>query len=126
MWMHCHLPLIKKHFSMSAAIQFIKIYSIGGPESTFVLDCRADILNSNVKEKISLSENGPNKLFPDGVNVSFVKLLEPGEIFVRTYERRVGFTSACGTPMSAASLVTCLNGFNETENEITVYNNGGK
>ncbi|RFU65400.1 diaminopimelate epimerase [Peribacillus glennii] len=85
-----------------------------------------DILDSDVQENIARKVNGPNDLFPDGVNVSFIKPIEEGHIFVRTFERGVGFTNACGTAMSASTLVTCLNGQNAVEKEISVYNNGGK
>ncbi|MDZ5473805.1 diaminopimelate epimerase [Bacillus sp. 31A1R] len=83
-------------------------------------------LQSNVQEKISTYVNGANPLFPDGVNVSFVKPIQKGHIFVRTYERGVGFTNACGTAMSASTLVTCLQGLNELEQSVDVYNPGGK
>ncbi|RIW35107.1 diaminopimelate epimerase [Bacillus salacetis] len=81
---------------------------------------------SNEQKSISETVNGPNNLFPDGVNVSFVQSLGPAGIYVRTFERGVGFTNACGTAMSASTLVTCLAGMNEYEKEIDVYNNGGK
>ncbi|MBM7692499.1 diaminopimelate epimerase [Peribacillus deserti] len=84
------------------------------------------ILASDVQETLSIGVNKPNTLFPDGVNVSFVRLLEKNHIFVRTFERGVGYTNACGTAMSASSLVTCLHAGNEPEKEISVYNNGGK
>lgn len=83
-------------------------------------------LESGIQEQLSEKVNGPNELFPDGVNVSFVKSMEQGSIYVNTFERGVGFTNACGTAMSASSLVTCLNGINEFEKVINVYNNGGK
>jgi diaminopimelate epimerase len=83
-------------------------------------------LQSDLQKKISEYVNGSNPFFPDGVNVSFVNPLEKGHIFVRTYERGVGFTNACGTAMSASTLVTCLLGLNQTEEVIEVYNPGGK
>ncbi|MFD9626982.1 diaminopimelate epimerase [Peribacillus muralis] len=86
----------------------------------------AAILKSDLQADLSAKVNRPNELFPDGVNVSFVKQLEPGSIYVRTFERGVGFTNACGTAMSASSLVTCSVGLNDLEQEISVYNNGGK
>lgn len=86
----------------------------------------SDVLQSNLQKEISEKVNAPNELFPDGVNVSFVKNIGDGKIYVRTFERGVGFTNACGTAMSASSLVTCLNGLNEFEKTIDVYNNGGK
>jgi diaminopimelate epimerase len=79
----------------------------------------------SVQEQLSAYVNGPNQLFPDGVNVSFVKSIEKGHIYVRTFERGVGFTNACGTAMSASSLVTCLQGLNGIEERISVYNDGG-
>lgn len=85
-----------------------------------------DQLQIDIQKQLSEKVNGPNELFPDGVNVSFVKPLGPGAIYVRTFERGVGFTNACGTAMSASSLVTCLQGLNEIEKTIDVYNNGGK
>ncbi len=83
-------------------------------------------LKNDSQKQLSEQVNGPNHLFPDGVNVSFVKPLVPGSIYVRTFERGVGFTNACGTAMSASSLVTCLTGLNDMEKVINVYNNGGK
>ncbi|WP_043933709.1 diaminopimelate epimerase [Bacillus sp. EB01] len=82
-------------------------------------------LSGDLQRTISEKVNGPNELFPDGVNVSFVRTLSPGQIYVRTYERGVGFTHACGTAMSASSLVTCLYGYNQTEKPIRVFNDGG-
>lgn len=86
-----------------------------------------DDLDKQFETQKSLSEyvNGPNELFPDGVNVSFVKSIEKGHIYVRTFERGVGFTNACGTAMSASSLVTCLLKLNDLEDKIHVYNEGG-
>lgn len=71
--------------------------------------------------------NDPNPYFPEGVNVSFAKILGANNLFVQTYERGVGFTNACGTGMSATSLIFALlnaNTFDPTE-DISVYNPGG-
>jgi diaminopimelate epimerase len=82
-------------------------------------------LDSSLQEEISRKVNNHNDLFPDGVNVSFIRLLEKGNIFVKTFERGVGFTNACGTAMSASTLVTCLMKENEVGQPVNVYNNGG-
>nr|WP_295971326.1 diaminopimelate epimerase [uncultured Bacillus sp.] len=109
-----------------ALSETLSFTALAVPNPHIVSIVESDVMQSDVQKQISEYVNGPNPLFPDGVNVSFVKLLTKGAIYVRTFERGVGFTNACGTAMSASSLVTCLNGFNETENAIDVYNNGGK
>ncbi|MFS0781565.1 diaminopimelate epimerase [Bacillus sp. 1P06AnD] len=84
------------------------------------------VMESDLQKEIAVYLNGDNPYFPDGVNVSFVEIKDEQAIFVRTFERGVGFTNACGTAMSASSLVTCMQGLNEYEKDITVYNPGGK
>jgi diaminopimelate epimerase len=96
------------------------------PNPHLIAMVETEQLQTELQKHLSEKVNAPNELFPDGVNVSFVKELTPGNIYVRTFERGVGFTNACGTAMSASSLVTCLNGLNELEGIINVYNNGGK
>jgi len=71
--------------------------------------------------------NSPNEYFPEGVNVSFCKILDNNKLFVQTYERGVVFTNACGTGMSATSLVFALlhSGKFDPDKDISVYNPGG-
>lgn len=76
------------------------------------------------QQRLASKLNGENTFTPDGVNVSYVLPLSHNEIFVRTYERGVGFTNACGTAMTASSLVATL--LNIVDEEVvTVYNPGG-
>ncbi|WP_394231649.1 diaminopimelate epimerase [Niallia oryzisoli] len=116
--------LINKHIEgLSADLTFT---ALAVPNPHIVTIVKAEDIHSDIQKNLSEYVNGPNPLFPDGVNVSFVNELTKGAIYVRTFERGVGFTNACGTAMSASSLVTCLNGLNEKEQVIEVYNNGGK
>ncbi|MEH7245173.1 diaminopimelate epimerase [Neobacillus niacini] len=96
------------------------------PNPHLISIVETDQIKSGIQKQISEKVNNPNALFPDGVNVSFVKSLSSGSIYVNTFERGVGFTNACGTAMSASSLVTCLQGLNDVDEIINVYNNGGK
>lgn len=84
-----------------------------------------EVIHSDKQEKIATMLNGENDWFTDGVNVSFVSRLEEGSIFVRTFERGVGFTDACGTAMSASSLVTKWIDELADEAVLHVYNPGG-
>lgn len=68
--------------------------------------------------------NNKNEYCTDGVNVSYVYPMTDNSIYVRTYERGVGFTNACGTAMTASALVANLNGVVRS-NLVTVYNPGG-
>ncbi|MGB6778373.1 MAG: diaminopimelate epimerase [Planococcus citreus] len=75
------------------------------------------------QEKWAAYFNGDNPYFSDGVNLSYVTPIEEG-IFVRTYERGVGFTDACGTAMTASALVSCLAGL-VPFGDVSVFNPGG-
>lgn len=87
----------------------------------------ADVLHSDFLKTLGAALNRPNPYFPDGVNVSLAQVIDSDHLFVRTYERGVGFTNACGTGMSAASLVFALTQPQEHafERLLTVTNPGG-
>lgn len=104
----------------------LRFTALAVPNPHLISIVETEQLQSELQKLISEKVNNPNELFPDGVNVSFVKPLKQCHIYVRTFERGVGFTNACGTAMSASSLVTCLLEFNKLGEVINVYNNGGK
>jgi diaminopimelate epimerase len=106
--------------SLSKSLKFTAL-SIPNPHLiTFV-----DEIDENVVQKIGERANELVEILPRGVNVSFVKLLAPQQIFVMTYERGVGITNACGTAMSASSFVSCYLNHNQFGQTIKVLNKGG-
>ncbi|KAB7709110.1 diaminopimelate epimerase [Bacillus aerolatus] len=111
------VPELSESIAFSAA-------AVPNPHLIAVVDKQQ--LVSYEQKYIAEKLNSLNPICPDGVNVSFVYPIETGKIYVRTFERGVGFTNACGTAMSASSLMTCLLEFNEFEKTIDVFNNGGK
>lgn len=61
---------------------------------------------------------------PNRANVSFVEV-RGRDLFVRTFERGVGLTNACGSAMAAASFAACLTGRLDYGVPLTVFNAGG-
>jgi diaminopimelate epimerase len=125
------LPLVMEQTSLinepiSDLSNELSFTALAVPNPHLIAIVETHHLQSEIQKELSEKVNNPNDLFPDGVNVSFVKPLSKGSIYVNTFERGVGFTNACGTAMSASSLVTCMDKLNDFEEVIQVYNNGGK
>lgn len=111
---------------ISSLSEELAFSAVAVPNPHLISIVEKEQISSEVQKNISEYVNGPNELFPDGVNVSFVVPIQNAQIYVRTFERGVGFTNACGTAMSASTLITCLQGINELEQPVEVFNNGGK
>lgn len=105
----------------------LKFTAIAVPNPHLISFVSEEVMNSDALGKLGKELNQPNPYFTDGVNVSFAQILDHNQLFVRTYERGVGFTNACGTGMSATSLAFCLNHpeVSDFEETISVYNPGG-
>lgn len=115
--------LINQPFPELAAGLLFSAVAVPNPHLISFVD--HETLNGPLLEQIAVYVNGENPYFPDGVNVSFVEVLGENQIFVKTYERGVGFTNACGTAMSASSLMYVLLKDGSFNQKISVYNPGG-
>ncbi len=71
--------------------------NMGNPHVVFFVD---DLDSIDTKAVGSLVEWHP--LFPEGVNVGFAQITAPDAMRLRTWERGVGYTKACGTNICAA------------------------
>lgn len=65
-------------------------------------------------------------LFPERVNVEFVKVLAPNVLKMRVWERGSGETMACGTGACAAAVAAVENGYCDKDTDITVKLLGGE
>ena len=97
----------------------ITCLSMGNPHCvTFVEDV----------ESYPVHEVGPllerHTCFPEGTNVEFVSVQSPREIKVRTWERGVGETTACGTGTCAS--VAAASRLGKTERRVKVQLQGGE
>lgn len=106
----------------STTIPFTAV-SVPNPHLIGIVD-QTYIENNSHQKSLAELLNGENEYCVDGVNVSYVYPMKNDTIFVRTFERGVGFTNACGTAMTASALVSKLNGFVHHD-VITVFNPGG-
>ncbi|MBF0180225.1 MAG: diaminopimelate epimerase [Magnetococcales bacterium] len=75
--------------------------------------------------RIGRLANGDHPLFPQGVNVSFWRVLANG-LYVATYERGVGLTHSCGTAMTASTFAACMARLFSFGVPVPVFNAGGK
>ncbi len=92
--------------------------SMGNPHCVTFVD---GVDHYPVEKMGPLIENHPS--FPARTNVEFVEVLSPQEIKVRTWERGVGETLACGTGSCAAVVAGYLN--EKTSRKVTVHLRGG-
>lgn len=106
----------------SSTIPFTAV-SVPNPHLIGIVD-QSYIENNTHQKSLAERLNGENEYCVDGVNVSYVYPMKNDTIFVRTFERGVGFTNACGTAMTASALVSKLNGY-VINDVITVFNPGG-
>ncbi len=120
-----HRQLINK--TWPELLPDLKFTALAVPNPHLISFVSAEELASDDLGTLGKRLNAPNPYFPDGVNVSFAQILDKNQLFVRTYERGVGFTNACGTGMSATSLAFALTHPQQGhfDQEITVYNPGG-
>lgn len=78
-------------------------------------------------KNLDLEKIGPkfehHEIFPNRTNTEFIKIISPGEIDMRVWERGSGETFACGTGACAAAYAGILNGL--CEDEVLVHLLGG-
>ena len=80
--------------------------SIGNPHAVIIVD---DVESASVESiGAAVQEYG---VFPKGVNVGFVQILDRKIIKLRVYERGAGETLACGSGACAAAVISCQQGY---------------
>jgi diaminopimelate epimerase len=81
----------------------------------------------NEAELVRIGEicEGAPAWLPNRANVSFVEVRDADTLYVRTFERGVGLTNACGSAMGAATFVAGLTGRLPFDRTVTVRNRGG-
>jgi diaminopimelate epimerase len=94
--------------------------SMGSPHVVLFVDC--DPMELGLERIGAPIERDP--LFPERVNVEFVRPLPDGSLQMRVWERGSGETMACGTGACAAAVAAMLTGRVDAR-EVTVHLRGG-
>lgn len=94
------------------------VVSVGNPHAIFFVD---DV------EAIDLARVGPmlehHPIFPERANISIAQVLSPDHLRLRTWERGVGLTRACGTAACASAVAAIRRDL--TNRKVTVTLPGG-
>ena len=89
--------------TISFDLEYLKIgyaLNIGNPHLVFFVEQ----LNKNLLEKNS-KEIENLEFFPEGINISIVKIINKQLVKIMTHERGVGVTQACGSAACASVLI---------------------
>jgi len=112
--------VIKRKVTIGGEEYEITCVSIGNPHVVLFCD-KIDALN--LSKLGPLFENDP--LFPDRVNVEFVKVMDKNYLKLRIWERGSGETQASGTAACAGAIAAVLNNFCDKNTDIKVRLPGG-
>jgi diaminopimelate epimerase len=111
--------VIDREVTVGGSRQRITCVSMGNPHCVIYVDDLERCPVENIGPRIET-----DSLFPQRVNVEFVKVLSPALISMRVWERGAGETMACGTGACAATVASCLNA--KTQRDVTVRLRGGE
>jgi diaminopimelate epimerase len=84
----------------------LSILSVGNPHAIMKVLSIDNLLAEQLGSEIST-----NTYFPKGANVGFMQIMTPHHIRLRTFERGVGETFACGSNACAAVVAGITNGW---------------
>lgn len=95
------------------------VTSMGNPHAIFWVD--RDVWSYELDKFGPLLENHP--IFPERANISIAEVTAKDELTIRTWERGVGLTRACGSAACAAAVSAVRT--RRTERKVTVIVPGG-
>jgi diaminopimelate epimerase len=88
----------------------VSILSLGNPHAITKVDTIDSITLENMAMQIST-----HSIFPEGVNVGFMQIIDKNHIQLRTFERGAGETLACGSNACAAVVAGITQGWLQQE-----------
>lgn len=111
-------PVVNEPIDVQGTRVFATCVSMGNPHCVLFVD---DLDNAPVGQLGPLLEH--HSLFPQRINVEFVRIRSRTDMDMRVWERGSGETMACGTGACAVAVAGVLNGL--SEQQVTVHLRGG-
>ena len=116
--------VIGREMLVGGSLQKITCLSMGNPHCVIFVPDDFDLRNFEIEKIGPKIEN--DSLFPEKVNVEFVKKVSDTYLEMRVWVRGSGETFACGTGACAAAAAACMNGLCSKNTDITVKLRGGE
>ncbi len=113
--------VINEPITLNNEVYNITCVSMGNPHAVIFCD---EVYSAKVKE--IGSKLSSHRIFPEGVNVEFVGIVDKNNITMRVWERGSGETLACGSGACASVVAAVENGFCNKNEDVTVHLRGGK
>ena len=108
-----------QHISAAGETYRVTPVSIGNPHGVLFVPSVAEADVERIGAALTRHE-----AFPEGANIGFCEVVDPGFMRLRVYERGVGETRACGTGACAAVVAAQLAG--HCEHRVKISLSGGK
>ena len=117
-------PVIGKCVTVGGKEENITCVSMGNPHCVIFVEKDFPLWDFDIESVGKKIEN--DKIFPEKVNVEFVKITDKNTLEMRVWERGSGETYACGTGACASVAASCARGFCKKGDDITVHLKGGE
>lgn len=116
-------PIISENFIVGGEERTVTCVSMGNPHCVMFMQDDFDLWGFAIEKTGSKIECDP--MFPEKVNVEFVKVIDKNTLEMRVWERGSGETYACGTGASATVVAAVENGICKMNENVTVKLRGG-
>lgn len=115
--------VINRELTVGGEKRRITCVSMGNPHCVMFMDKDFPLWEFDIEKTGAPIEN--DELFPEKVNVEFVKKVDDTHFEMRVWERGSGETYACGTGACAVVVAACKNGLCAMDRDIAVKLKGG-
>jgi carbamoyl-phosphate synthase large subunit len=113
--------VINAPLDVDGTLYHVTCVSVGNPHAVLFFD---EIDTLDIAAVGSAIEHHP--MFPNRVNVEFIKVIDPNTLKMRVWERGSGETMACGSGSCAAVAAAVLNGHCKAGEDVKVVLPGGE